>query len=78
MHSSAAMFIHLMDVLQTVAPASDFDAAKGKFHDQWLLGVLDGELTSMACNAVPPGDPKAIGAFRPAGANFILFDIVIV
>lgn len=72
MHCSAAMFAHLMDGLQTMAPVADFDAAKGRFHDQWLLGVLDGELTSVAVNAVPPGDPKAIGAFRPAWALFLM------
>ena len=63
-HQQCAMILHFLDCLEARLPSAEFPAAKSKLMAAFLLGGLDPELTMAAEQSVPPGDMKAIGAFR--------------
>ena len=69
LHQSCALFLHFLKILEVSLPSSEFPAAKEKLNASFLLGVLDADLITIGENAVPPGDIKAIGAFRTASAQ---------
>lgn len=65
LRQSCAMMVHFIQRLEVTIPSADFPAAKQRLMASFSLGVLDPELLSAAETSVPPGDLKAIGAFRP-------------
>ena len=68
LHSCCGMFLHFIGQLEISLPGSAFPAAREKRLSQFLMGGLDSELQCAAETSVPPGDLKAVGAFRwPAG-----------
>ena len=59
------MYIHFMEMLRHMAPASEFPSMEGRLREKFMVGLLDHELKGQAERNVPPGDIKAMGAFRP-------------
>ena len=42
----------------------EFSNSKGRFREQWLLGIMDSDLVGIAETTVPPGDVKSVRVFR--------------
>lgn len=63
-HQSCGMFIYYMEMLQRRSPASEFASMEAKFLEQFMMGVMDADLTTSAEKTVPPGDLTHIGIFR--------------
>ena len=71
-HLCCGLFIHFVEVLRQEAPASEYESIAGRLRQKFLLGVMDHELKAQSETNVPPGDMKALSAFRPGWTKRVL------
>ena len=64
-HQACGAFLHFLAILQKMSPPSLFEEAKASLEAQFTMGFLDPDLCHILDTQVPPGDIKALGAFRP-------------
>ncbi|CAK9105767.1 Uncharacterized protein SCF082_LOCUS49288, partial [Durusdinium trenchii] len=64
LHQVTGLFLHFLQTLETYLPSGQYPAAREKLTGMFLLGGLDAELQLQGETTVPPGDVRAIGAFR--------------
>eukprot|EP00435_Cladocopium_sp_Y103_P074177 s6_g47.t1 len=76
LHQSCALFLHFLKLLEVSIPSSEFPAAKEKVFATFNLGVLDSDLITAGEKSVPPGDIKALGAFRTGSVQTCLLNIL--
>ena len=65
-HQAGGCFLHFLTVLQQLSPARDFNDMATALRNQFMQGFMDADLVHVVLNSVPPGDAKAVGAFRTA------------
>lgn len=64
LHQATGAFLHFVAVLQSSFPAKDFKDASDSLLAQFMEGFLDPDLIHAMSVQVPPGDIRAVGAFR--------------
>ena len=64
-HQCCGAFLHLVDELRKVCPASDFPSVKSQLEVQFSSGYMDPDLLHALQTTFPPMRPDAVGAFRP-------------
>ena len=67
LHAVCGGFLHYLAQLQKAIPESEFLKCRSALETQFLSGCIDPEIEALLEGGVPPGDPKAIGCFRPSG-----------
>ncbi|CAK9036023.1 unnamed protein product [Durusdinium trenchii] len=65
LRQATGAFLHFVAVLQSSFPAKDFKDASDSLLAQFMEGFLDPDLIHAMSVQVPPGDIRAVGAFRP-------------
>ena len=63
-HQAAGCFLHFLSVLQTLAPAAEFEKMRTELLNQFMQGFMDADLCHALSAQVPPGDIKSIASFR--------------
>ncbi|CAK9064704.1 FO synthase subunit 1 [Durusdinium trenchii] len=63
-HITTGIFLHMLELLQQKAPASDFQDFEKHLTEIFMCGLMDAELLHIAEQSVPPADLMAVGAFR--------------
>lgn len=63
-HQACGAFLHYLKCFERMCPAAEFPDISEQLTKQFLLGFLDPDLLHSLEQQVPPGDLKAISAFR--------------